>query len=642
MSQAAIVLTDARNPPVDYAVAVWLGTPKDEIEKGLREGWIRRPGVGLQPWTEERDGVAIVSPPAPDDGNSANSGEVRASDGVRARIESLVRRLDASLGVSTFDGAWSEAGADEAARAARFVDFLGRAFAIRQEAGSEGSSRLSAVEQAAEGMRTSARFIRLNGLTGRELEQLAVSEGGVRRALAEHSPWAFIGDRALARRGDVAGRYDRFDPDSGELNLSDAWLGDRAKHAAWRNGAATGRPLEVSGDGWRFVDRAAGDAASVELRGDVDLPVNQVIFARDDGDRVNGSVATDRIHGGRGDDILRGRGGDDLLEGDAGDDVLQGGSGKDLIAGQQGDDELDGGAGADRLEGGGGVDELIGGRGDDWLRGGAGLDTYRFERGDGIDTIEDDGGVVVVDDVTIGGTMDRSEDGWASSDGRFRFTLEDAGTERRTLVIRAIAEAGNGAGDATVRIADWTPGSFGIALADGDETDESEASQEDRAANGNAGERAGGTPNQDSDAADAASEGSVDSFAESSSPASDSGGREGEDAAAIGDTAASNSLDASWLSADAFEDLALVDTQSVAQALDAWSPPAPPDVGSAGDRHVGITVADLGDAIAGTAQDADADSGATSTTLDVSFTALLPRFDGGAKSPPDPMLRTVS
>ena len=209
--------------------------------------------------------------------------------------------------------------------------------------------------------------------------------------------------------------------------LSDAWLGDRARHAAWRNAEAAGRPLEVDGDGWRFIDRAAGDSVSVELEGTGDRPVNQVIFARDDGDRVNGGAVTDRIHGGRGDDILRGRGGDDLLEGGAGDDALQGGSGRDHIAGQQGDDELDGGAGDDRLEGGSGDDELSGDRGDDVLQGGAGVDTYRFEGGDGVDTIEDDGGVVIVDDVAIAGTMRSNGDGWISSDGRFHFAARRRG-----------------------------------------------------------------------------------------------------------------------------------------------------------------------------------------------------------------------
>lgn len=59
---------------------------------------------------------------------------------------------------------------------------------------------------------------------------------------------------------------------------------------------------------------------------------------------------------------------------------LVGGGGKDLLTG---------GGGKDELDGGGGQDTLVGGRGRDELTGGAGRDTFKFERGDGRDTITD-------------------------------------------------------------------------------------------------------------------------------------------------------------------------------------------------------------------------------------------------------------
>lgn len=618
MPDAAVVPTAERNPPVDYAVAVWLGTPKEEIERGLREGWIRRPGVDLRAWTEERDGLAIVSPPAPDEVTDSSSAESPALD-ARARIETLLRRLDPALEARTFADAWNEAGADDATRSRRFVDFLARALDVRQDDASDSSSQLAALEQAADGIRTTARFLRLDGMTGRELEQLAATEGGVRLALAEHSPWAFTGDRELARLGDASGRYDRFDPDSGEQLLSDAWLGDRARHAAWRSAAAAGRPLEVPGDGWRFIDRAAGDAVSVELKGTADGPVHQVIFARDDGDRVTGGADTDRIHGGRGDDVLRGRAGDDLLEGDAGDDALLGGSGRDRVAGQQGNDELDGGSGDDQLDGGSGDDELSGGRGDDLLRGGTGMDTYRFDGGDGADTIEDDGGIVIVDDVTISGTMSRDGEDWISADGRFRFVLEGEGEDANTLVIREAAAAAEGSAQATVRIAAWTPGSFGISLADADEADAGEEGPDNEYAEGNGDQR-------EEDARET----------------------EAESNDASGDTAAALALpptppNVSSILSDAFEALSLVDAGTVARALDEWSPPAPPDIGVASDSTVGVTSADLGDALAEAAGEADSDGSAGPITLDPWFEPSAPRLeDGGPKAPPDPVLRRVT
>ncbi|MBI5901746.1 MAG: calcium-binding protein, partial [Rhodocyclales bacterium] len=77
------------------------------------------------------------------------------------------------------------------------------------------------------------------------------------------------------------------------------------------------------------------------------------------------------------------------LLGDEGQDQLDGGSGDDLLAG---------GADNDRLTGGAGHDVLAGGAGDDWLVGDlawtspyaapvAGDDTYRFNVGDGRDTV---------------------------------------------------------------------------------------------------------------------------------------------------------------------------------------------------------------------------------------------------------------
>jgi trimeric autotransporter adhesin len=89
---------------------------------------------------------------------------------------------------------------------------------------------------------------------------------------------------------------------------------------------------------------------------------------------------------------LAGAGGDDTLIGHVGNDTLAGGDGVDLIYGGSGNDVLTGDAGADLLQGGAGDDALSGGTGVDGLFGGAGNDTYRVERGDGADTIDDASG----------------------------------------------------------------------------------------------------------------------------------------------------------------------------------------------------------------------------------------------------------
>jgi VCBS repeat-containing protein len=60
-----------------------------------------------------------------------------------------------------------------------------------------------------------------------------------------------------------------------------------------------------------------------------------------------------------------------------------------VISGNSAANTLNGGAGNDKLGGGAGDDTLIGGVGDDALYGGDGRDTYRFNLGDGKDSIVD-------------------------------------------------------------------------------------------------------------------------------------------------------------------------------------------------------------------------------------------------------------
>ena len=565
------VADPSRPPPIEFAVAVWLGMADDEIERGLREGWIRAPQGVVPPASD-------APAPSPDASTPAGS----AVD--RARVEALVRRLDGSLDATAFEAAWNEAGADDASRAERFSRFLGDVLGVPDV----DVSRFAMLEAAAGDAGGGARFVRLSGRSGSELDALARGDASVRRSLARHVPWALAGDRALAALADPDGRYDRFDRDSGEALLSDDWIADRAAHAAWREAASSERSLQVDGPGWRFVDRA--DATSgVELEGDGEA-VHQVVFARDGGEHVSGGATTDRMHGGDGDDELLGRGGDDLLEGARGDDAILGGAGRDDLSGQQGDDELDGGAGSDRVHGGSGDDDISGGRGDDLLRGGAGRDRYRFDEGDGNDVIEDaDGGEIVVDDIVLLGEMRHAGDGWSSADGRLSFSLQGSAEAGGTLSIR---RTGGDAGD-TLTIARWRQGAFGFALAQ-------------------AGEVSAGDRDQQAYV-------SADPFGNEGSTgvvASDIAGADSEDAASAGEPiAASQVVDdgiAALVGGTDEAGTAWVDMASLAQAFDAWSVPAPPDVGAASLHDArAVTAIALADALAGDAVPFDdADAGA--------------------------------
>ncbi|CAH1208159.1 hypothetical protein PAECIP111893_02849 [Paenibacillus plantiphilus] len=81
----------------------------------------------------------------------------------------------------------------------------------------------------------------------------------------------------------------------------------------------------------------------------------------------------------------------DTVNGSSAHDALKGAEGDDIINGLAGDDALYGDQGADKLYGGDGADLLDGGVGNDYMEGGAGNDTYMFRKGDGEDTINENG-----------------------------------------------------------------------------------------------------------------------------------------------------------------------------------------------------------------------------------------------------------
>jgi Ca2+-binding RTX toxin-like protein len=128
---------------------------------------------------------------------------------------------------------------------------------------------------------------------------------------------------------------------------------------------------------------------------------DDVIHAGDGNDvNVQGNAGRDTIYGDGGDDILFGQADDDELYGGIGNDTLLGGTGDDTLYGEEDNDVLYGEADSDTLYGGSGNDTVWGGDGDDFLHGGTGNDlltggadndTYRFEIGDGVDTIVEQG-----------------------------------------------------------------------------------------------------------------------------------------------------------------------------------------------------------------------------------------------------------
>src|SRR4051794_6716328 len=77
------------------------------------------------------------------------------------------------------------------------------------------------------------------------------------------------------------------------------------------------------------------------------------------------------------------------IRGTTGNDTLTGTSAADKISADRGNDIIDGGGGNDAIDGGDGADVITGGAGDDTIRGGTGIDLFKFQVGDGKDTIGD-------------------------------------------------------------------------------------------------------------------------------------------------------------------------------------------------------------------------------------------------------------
>ncbi|HXF65557.1 MAG TPA: putative Ig domain-containing protein, partial [Burkholderiales bacterium] len=162
--------------------------------------------------------------------------------------------------------------------------------------------------------------------------------------------------------------------------------------------------------GGNGADLILGGAGNDQIRGDTEFVPTEsflILFGAfppaqpllGGADTLYGNAGLDTLLGEDGDDRLYGGEGADTLIGGEGRDTLYGGAGNDVLVADadtldplfHAEDFLDGGAGEDILIGQGGADTLIGGDGNDLLEGGDGVDVYVFNRGDGVDTILDNG-----------------------------------------------------------------------------------------------------------------------------------------------------------------------------------------------------------------------------------------------------------
>jgi hypothetical protein len=437
-------------PPIPFLTAVWAGMSHEDILAGLRNGDIVRPGH-LPDWAAELDDPG--STPAP-------AGSAQGVD--RARVNAWFTCLDPTLSPSAFDAMWSKAGSTDADRAANLTSYLSRLLLPQVSAEAANVARnpgASALDAHLQGSEHHATIVDLRGKTGGDLAALAKTDIGYRYALAHLDPIAVTGNRGLFAQANADTSYDRFDADTGEALVSDAWLVDRGKFLAWKLSGESNGPMAIGGDqDWTFIDRgmkgADGTPLALQIKtGAPNAGHNQVVFGTNGDEVLKGVSGSDRIYAGAGDDVLRGGAGGDHLEGGDGDDLAMGGAGDDELSGGRGDDELDGGRGDDRLEGG------------------AGSDVYVIDAGDGADTIVDsDGdGTIQLDGDALKGTMQGADGKWRSADQNVEFTFTGDLMTGGTLTIARFADGASHDGEPqhTVTVNDWKNGDLGITLGAG-------------------------------------------------------------------------------------------------------------------------------------------------------------------------------
>src|SRR5215204_3245013 len=164
-----------------------------------------------------------------------------------------------------------------------------------------------------------------------------------------------------------------FTPGSGQLTV----VGDAGNNAITISRDAAGKILVNGG-----AVAVAGGTATV-----ANTALIQV-FGQAGNDTIslnetNGALPRANLFGGNNNDVLTGGSGADLLFGQAGNDTLLGKGGSDLLFGGSENDVLTGGDGDDQVFGESGLDRMVWNPGDD---------TDLNEGGDGIDTVDVNGG----------------------------------------------------------------------------------------------------------------------------------------------------------------------------------------------------------------------------------------------------------
>jgi hypothetical protein len=262
-----------------------------------------------------------------------------------------------------------------------------------------------------------------------------------RYALKEGNPFALLGFDYAAHNGN--GELDLYDPETGQGQLSEEWIADRARLLE-RMLTVNSADRDPGQNGYHRFDNAPDTLRLIDL--ETGFKAEDI---RSGGSMLDGTAYA--IFGGDGNDTTG----------------LDGSAQADRLYGMAGDDRLDGDKGSDRLEGGAGADTLIGGTGDDTLLGGSGWDQYEFRSGDGFDTILDaDGqGLITYDGIDMTGGDPVADRVWKQEVGEKTFWYLLVDYQENAQTYQRLTVQGP---DGGVTILRWEAGQLGIDLLDGE------------------------------------------------------------------------------------------------------------------------------------------------------------------------------
>ena len=157
-----------------------------------------------------------------------------------------------------------------------------------------------------------------------ELEGLANSDMAWRYALTRGDAFAVTGDESLFDEHNANGELDLYDAATGEGQLTEDYLADRAAFLETRTTLAEGA-TPTGDERIEYHDLALGQQAFVQSA--EAGASRRIVFGSDGADRLaQGGEAEDHLYGGDGNDLLEGAGGADRLEGGHGYDTYLAGA----------------------------------------------------------------------------------------------------------------------------------------------------------------------------------------------------------------------------------------------------------------------------------------------------------------------------